>query len=672
MSDMSYFLINYSVGSDSDSPVTTFTSRAKVPDFSTTINGMISSIQSNLSSKFSELESNLNILLSSLMDSTSSMTTEESEMLNSEYEASVNHIILVLRTRPSSKPTKSQQDNAKRLLSMLSQKFLESQSSGETTVDSDPRITGSRVSSDSVTRVKKDMSLSGLSNNMEMISQQIKVLAGNDKNLKDSVGTIGNTLASKMGNYGNLKDPDESQKVPVIVSEDPSENKTETINNLVEKIKSALSTSGAEDYLQGAMDQIKANAETDSSRAESLIDFVKNLLSNGEEGITKMLDDLKNIISSGEVNTDDIQIPTGRQRRRDRQRPRFLTSRSRQRMSGGNEDRETTDNLNALLKALEAQQSGITDSYNKKKKDGKVSKSDVDKYLSDLSESNFKINALKKQIRDSGGRVDRNQTGIPKMISDFGYNIGNGPIGGVTKSLFSGRPYDRGLSLKAKRNLKSQLEGKDIVEPNVTFTEPESVEGMASKLDVYTSINGSVITVYCSGVLKDSSFSCSFNLDGDLLKFVATEAFISVWNMSDSAKSSLCMDYGVEPSSPPTESDVWNSYLVFVFSYLSVLVYSFLYQGSALDLEMPESEMRNVFFFLKPRQVTHFGNMIIPISSVDLEADSKAVLSVCIARVWPSAMYGGQKDDILSDGMVGLTIAKVLNKIYAPASENEA
>lgn len=165
--------------------------------------------------------------------------------------------------------------------------------------------------------------------------------------------------------------------------------------------------------------------------------------------------------------------------------------------------------------------------------------------------------------------------------------------------------------------------------------------------EIETTVNNNYLQVtyaYYKGGETNSSKAFTFNLLPGSLISLSLKAYTKAKTLSNSDKVSLLISDTT--SSIPTDSELWNGYLLWLFSYLSTGVGSQLYDTDIK--EFPSLGKRNaVNYMMGYSYMNSVGNIGLTLQSQSLDTQQQVILSVSIPHEWPSLMYGHENDHTL-------------------------
>lgn len=175
----------------------------------------------------------------------------------------------------------------------------------------------------------------------------------------------------------------------------------------------------------------------------------------------------------------------------------------------------------------------------------------------------------------------------------------------------------------------------DLVDPTQTTTVVEATDFY----EVSTSVqNGFLIVTYAyySANSTSSSFACTFSLSPQSVISLSGNAYKNVLTLPGAEKTKLCTAAGINTSSP-SNSDMWASYLIWMFSYLSLGVSSQL--GLNNVNSFPGVTTGSVNYMLNNGYLEAVGNFGVTLETTTMDSDIAGLVSVAIPNLWPTLMY---------------------------------
>ena len=252
-------------------------------------------------------------------------------------------------------------------------------------------------------------------------------------------------------------------------------------------------------------------------------------------------------------------------------------------------------------------------------------------------------------------------------MRNVGINLGSSTLGKSFKTMFSSRSYNLGLTSEQKKQLNSQLSNvtlNPIISSSILSASQNSVNANAnvySFMNIQTTEENNCITITFSGSLEDITVGGTFTLNKNLLNLISKPCYHKMASFSTEEKTSMCNLYGIVYQS---DQDLWNSYLVFIYMYMSIMVSSSLYEENKLNLKLPKGLKTS--FFLLPESLISFSTNTIPFAASILSSDTRQILSLSYGNFWPFYMYENPK--VLSQIISNMTNAKIINRIISGSS----
>lgn len=173
---------------------------------------------------------------------------------------------------------------------------------------------------------------------------------------------------------------------------------------------------------------------------------------------------------------------------------------------------------------------------------------------------------------------------------------------------------------------------------DITITLPET--SSTDYYEISTSIINNLINVifsYYPAGSNVSSFACTFYLTPLSLISLSNNAYIKLINLSVSQKEEIANNVGVDTSTCPTNQEIWNSYLIWLFSYVSFGVASQL----GFDKIIPFSGSTNgsANYLLNREYMENVGNIAILIQLSYMDSSNAGIFSTAVPNNFPSLMY---------------------------------
>lgn len=357
-------------------------------------------------------------------------------------------------SKSKSSMSQSNKDNFSKLLDLLN--TIKAYTTSNTQLYSKQRTQPTKQSSNVKTNGKVDRpqkkSLSSLSSDVGILSQNVRSLSSNDRTLANGVCKVAQVVTSFSKSVGNNKTPDISTTQPASVTT-PLYYEPATTSTTSQSTNKSTTNQGA------------------SALAESISRLQNNILSNASKTTSA---------APSTTNTDSLR--TG---------------------------------LQSSIANLQSQLAKESDSYNSKVQSGSATLQDTMKYLNDSGTLSANIQLLQTDLSklksSSGGKQPR--TGfISSRMEKLGANIGNSTAGKYTKTLFKGKPDTRPIPSKLKNALKKFLSESHVNEPSPYINTKPDTKGTLSSLTVSTTTDGDTTTVQNDAVIEDQAVSFNYQL----------------------------------------------------------------------------------------------------------------------------------------------------------------
>lgn len=188
--------------------------------------------------------------------------------------------------------------------------------------------------------------------------------------------------------------------------------------------------------------------------------------------------------------------------------------------------------------------------------------------------------------------------------------------------------------------------------------------------EVFTNSPGNglleVTFAYFKAGSTTSSFSCKYNLTPASLFSVSESAFKKVVKLSLIEKSNILQSSGYTLTTSPSDTDVWNAYLIWVFSFISFGVASYL--GADINLPYSGSVDGSANYMLSGEYIENIGNLALPIILHSRDSHISALFSVGIANKWSDYMYNDSSTSSKSYGSVKAIAESLISTLQKTTS----
>lgn len=196
--------------------------------------------------------------------------------------------------------------------------------------------------------------------------------------------------------------------------------------------------------------------------------------------------------------------------------------------------------------------------------------------------------------------------------------------------------------------------------PETNPTQTSTVVETTDYYEVSSAVQSGLIYVtysYFPANSQTSSFSCTFSLLPNSLISLSLSAYESSIRSSNEIKTTLCQNAGYAASASPTNSDMWNTYLIWLYSYLGTGVASQLGFGNIKPFPGPTTGSVN--YMLNEDYMNKVGNFGLTIQTSTMDSDDAGLTSISIPDSWSMFMYnfgknrrGGSSDRYMAMAVV--------------------
>lgn len=298
----------------------------------------------------------------------------------------------------------------------------------------------------------------------------------------------------------------------------------------------------------------------------------------------------------------------------------------------------------------------------------------AENYSSFITKINAAFTSLSKGTSTIPPRTT-DTTKKQKVTVSAAVNNNNNIINNIAKFLVGNRNAQyiigtRPQPVKSKKQIETTPQ---IV--NISSFQPYSLQGTVTSsqtsvekiatdyYEVSTSIRTDYIVVlfsYYPANSTTSSFACTFCLNIKQLAFLSGNAFKKIIAENAVNKAEAVDNSGVSGSTTP--GHLWNSYLIWVYSYLSFCVASQL--GFGIFPSVPKRGDLSVNYMLAHEYMQKIGNCGITLSSSTMSSTHAALLKVAIPHNWPRYMYSYNNNTsmVSEDEYLAKTIVTTINK----------
>lgn len=659
----SSFLIDYSItpsSTEGGKPNVVISIQPVIPVPHQSTANLFESILAKLSTSTSgATSSNLDSLLTSLQASTTGLSDSTCEIQSDNYNDYITEIKNKLSTGNANEiPSTTRQSEISQLLQGLFKSFSTAMTTDQMATSSEmPTKTTQRPLNQTIT------TKNGTQKSLTTLTSQMKLTSSNN-------ATIANTINSISASLSNKK---------------TTTNPTSTVPTFSPSSSDTVSSVSS---LQSAISQLQSKVAVDpkvSSYVSGMLTQFQDQISQGEypsDGGSKLKGSMgllkfgippnsNNETKSALINLETIIdriFPSGVQLTMP-QTATTVTKRSGRftRRTSIQTDSATTSNLKTMISNLQTQQASVSVSYQTKLTNGTATQTDTSSYIDTLSSLGNQISSLQKQLKNSSSSRTQTETPIQKFVTGLGEQLGKTQLGTFSRRIVGLAPQFAGTSRLGQSQVSAiSTQMNSVIAADTVIQTPTTVTSLTSSLQVGTTLSssGSDLDVKCTGTLNGVSYGVSYSLKIESLSYISTEAYNNVTNISESGKQKICSDYGITPKSlTVTNQEIWNAYLVFLFTYLSLSVYCIVDPSNSLGIQLPETDYKNLMFLLRPDILESFSNISIPVSSLKMSDDSKQITGLSTARNWTFYMYKRTNPETSTNSAIGQSIVSALSSI---------
>lgn len=662
------FLVDFSIASDGDGNTTvTVNSTPSIPSKLGTVSSLVNKLKSSLSTSTPEdLTSQLAVLQTKLQNSLSNYNTNFSSYLNDIYgkifdklsgifsksgssvfgsanSSSQNNFTLETQASNFSTSELTELQSIITSIQYLLTNFSEAENIHETTGFIQSSATKSETHSStfgSSSVPKTNSKLDSMLNSSKLTERQHKIAT----KLLDIVNEI-NSISTTNTRTMKPRDTQASKSSGQIKS---NGSILRTKNRSLSDMSSSISVLSQNILSLSGNDRTLANGI--SKMAQIVTSYSKNIGNNGKPpDITKepvpsttmtlyptastttnpmvpaiqssgVGDETLSNINTSIANLQNTILNNGSMNSSKSLRSKIRSRRNKKPTMSTADEQTIETGINALITSLRNDLKTKSDTYTRKVNDGTATLSDTTDYISQVSDINGKISSLENNITKLQNSVTTKPKGkIQTRMINLGTSIGNSSLGTYIKTFLGGKPYTAAPSSKQKTTLQSQLSKMSVSQPTPLVFPLGSYEGVLSSLDISTSSIDDDIIVNCSSVIEDQPFSITYNL---------------------SASQLSSFTENILPNLDTSSLSAYTSYLVFLYTFLSIYSYIGLYSDNKLNVTNSQYDASNVILGLDPDVLTEYSTNIIPQCSLSLSPDSQSILNVTSGTNWIPDLYG--------------------------------
>lgn len=238
-----------------------------------------------------------------------------------------------------------------------------------------------------------------------------------------------------------------------------------------------------------------------------------------------------------------------------------------------------------------------------------------DKYITSILNS---ISRLSTQMRKTGG-----------ILSKFTQNLivlfKNSTLYDIIKNYF-----------------KSQIVSQHKIANNLSFIKTDE-----SNLKIVVDQKNSLdLSVEFLGLFELSELKGSFTINYFYLSSILFDGFLFLKDTNFITRNNFCNIYGF---SQATDQNIWKSILIFTFTYLSIMVYTFVNKDNIFKVNMYDEDFESINFLLSKESLEKISSRGIKIKSQGLNSGAQFIISHAIADSLTYYMYKNIDPTNLSD-----------------------
>lgn len=261
-------------------------------------------------------------------------------------------------------------------------------------------------------------------------------------------------------------------------------------------------------------------------------------------------------------------------------------------------------------------------------------------------------------------------------LTGFGQSVSNSALGSIL-TIFNSPPSTEGMTPTQKTNLVNKLSELSVIIPEIPIQFLTKFSGLLSYLSVNTYEKNSEIVVSYTGVLNDQPLGGNYTVNMYALSYLPIEAYYHIKSLPNEQKSAIVSNYGLIPSDLVTDQEIWNAILVFLFTYLSIICFTYLDPCNSLGINFPCGIFPNIMYSMKPEPLSNISNSMIPSSGILAVPDTRGVLRFASARNILYYMFKRVNQDIYFSSMsylltVNTTLANLAGSSYYIEESKEA
>lgn len=659
MTDSNCYVINFSVDTSGTKPVVTITPPgASPPDVSHSISVMIDNIIATVQKGTENIQANLTTLSQELTASVAAFQSEYSADITAEYNQIMTEIqSATLSYNPSALSIKhtSQTNHSKLIKLLVNLKTRYEKNMINVPMRNSRRVangTNFLTTSTNIDRKAKFISLTDLESESSTNSSQLEVLFQNDTNIAKALSDIASKLTSKQRFVANktVFNPTSltnstSKKIPVI-----SKSQLELS---ISKFRTELQSKNITlpQYAMTALSQIETHVETsDINSLNSLFNLVKSSLSDADKtSLSETLNEIQANIATAITNF--LNSSSSRTARRRTNASKNVPA-----------DTNTNEVINTMIAALTKKRNDASAAYADKLKNGTIDQNSIDEFTANLTKLNGEIANLESQRTNNGILFGNTDRGIPKAMKQLGTTIGQSAVGTYIKFFVDSTKVPKSLTHDEQQQINNDISNLTITKP-ISHEAGTKVRGLLSYLNVNTTVYNGEVTVNYNITINDEQSSGSFLLNVDALNFISYQMLTSTNKLDKAMRAKIAQEYGITVNSSDAKVELWNSYLVYIYSYLSLISFCMLNKSNSLNITIPDDLSSNMISFLRMKMICKISGVTVPMSTLTSDNDVRNITKLASAGLWPYYFYSSQYPEIFGDSSAAQTLSNSLNSL---------
>lgn len=655
------YLINFSVDASGSKPVVTLTQpEATPPDVAQSISSMITSISASIQENKLNIQTQLTTLSQTLEATVSAFSTEFHDEISTDYTNKVNEIKTSISAATASItfPTSFTPGAHSKILTLL-RKLNSKYEYNMTNIpmknsSKKPMNRNNMTHSTSISRDTECSSLNKLNTDVSTISSQLSSLYQNDEMLSNALIDIvskltkRNTILSKSTIFNPQSTSSSSSNISQV------ETTISAYQASIDSLKTSIQESGytLPGYATTALTQLETSIESgDKTRLTALLNTFKSGLSDEEKSkLSVEIDEVQGNILLASANFKTSKPVNTR-------RTRNFNSTSETTSTTNN----AIDNTISILTKKRTEESKI---YSEKIANGETSQEIIDEFTTKLSNINNEIAKLEAQKTTNSIPFGNSSRGLPRVMKQVGTTIGKSRIGDYIKFFVNANKVPKTLSYLDQKAINADVLSLSLIKQRIKDNHPLKTSGVLSALTVSTTSSGNDITVNYNLTINDVPSAGSFSLYSECLSYIGYQMISNTNKLSLETKTKLINDYGITPTSTTIQTEVWNAYLVFVFSYLSIISYCLLNKTNTLGITLPDTLSFNIVDFLSVKLINNLSGIVIPQSGNKSSKDTKNILKLATVGMFSYYFYGTTNLETLGESLANKIESSSFSQIF--------